>query len=103
MARVVIGGVTYPIAVTFKAVTDYLEMVGDDSAEGMSRFSQLPPSRYAALIAACVNEGLRKEGREERLAVDDVAGADFMEVGAAVSAVFEAMVPKTTPDDKKKD
>lgn len=103
MARVLIGGVEYPVAVTFKAITDYLEAVGEDSAEGMANFSKLPPSRYAALITACVNEGLRKEGREERLTVDEVSGRDFMEVSAAITAVFEAMVPRTTAEDKKKD
>lgn len=103
MAKVTLNGVEYPIAVTFKAITGYLEMVGEDSSEGMANFSKLPPSRYPAFIVACVNEGLRKEGREERLSLEEVADGDFIEVSNAITTVFEAMVPKTTADDKKKD
>jgi len=103
MAKVIINGAEYPVSVTFKAITDYLELIGEDSSEGMANFSKLPPSRYPALISACVNEGLRKEGREERLSVEEVAECDFIEVSAAITTVFEAMVPKTTDDDKKKD
>ena len=102
MAKVFINGAEYPISVTFKAITDYLETVGEDSSEGMANFSKLPPSRYPAFIAACVTEGLRKEGREERLTVEDVAECDFIEVSTAITTVFEAMVPKTS-EDKKKD
>lgn len=101
MAKVIIDGVEYPIAVTFAAVASYLDSVGEDSAEGMEGFTKLPPSRYPYLIAACVNEGLRKEGSEERLSVETVADCDFFEVGAAVAVIFGAMVPKTTSKEKK--
>ena len=103
MAKVIINGAEYPVSVTFKAITDYLELVGEDSSEGMANFSKLPPSRYPAFITACVNEGLRKEGREERLTVEEVAEGDFIEVSAAITVLFEAMVPRTSADDKKKE
>ena len=101
MAKVVINGIEYPVAVTFGAIASYLESVGEDSSEGMANFSKLPPSRYPHFIAACVNEGLRKEGREERISVEIVADCDFIEVSSAVTVIFEAMVPQTTGDKKK--
>ena len=101
MARVTINGAEYPVAVTFGAIAAYLEMVGEDSSEGMANFSKLPPSRYPSFIAACVNEGLRREGREERLDAGTVADCDFMEVSLAVTVIFEQMVPKTSADKKK--
>lgn len=101
MARVKISGEEYPIAVTFAAIASYLEMVGEDSSEGLANFSKLSPSRYPALIAACVNEGLRKEGSEARISVEGVADCDFIEVSNAVTVIFEAMVPQTTPEKKK--
>ena len=101
MAKVVINGVEYPIAVTFAAIASYLKSVGEDSSEGMANFSKLPPSRYPHLIAACVNEALRKEGLNEQLSVEDIAGCDFFEVSNAVTVIFEAMVPRTTPEKKK--
>lgn len=100
MAKVIIAGVEYPIAVTFAAVAAYLEAVGENNAEGMEGFTKLPPSRYPHLIAACVNEGLRKEGRDERLSVEAVADCDLFEVSAAVTTIFGAMAPKTTPRGK---
>ena len=102
MAKVVINGIEYPVAVTFGAIASYLESVGEDSSEGMANFSKLPPSRYPHFIAACVNEGLRKEGREERISVETVQDCDVIEVSSAVTVIFEAMVPQT-PGDKKKD
>lgn len=101
MAKVVINGVDYPVAVTFAAIASYLELMGEDSAEGMANFSKLPPSRYPALITACVNEGLRKEGREERISIEQIADGDFIEVSNAVTVIFEAMVPQTTTEKKK--
>lgn len=101
MRRVILGGVEYPVAVTFGAITTYLESVGEDTAEGMASFSKLPPSRYPDFLAACVNEGLRKDGRDDRIKASDIADLDLFEVSAAIAVVFGEMVPKSTPDKKK--
>lgn len=100
MGKVMIKGVEYPIAVTFAAVAAYLEAVGDDDYDGLAHLAKIPPSRYPHLIAACVNEGLRKEGRDERLTAEMVRDTDIFEVGAAVNAIYDAMTPKTTPEKK---
>lgn len=102
MAKVTIKGIDYPVSVTFGAIASYLESVGEDSSEGMANFSKLPPSRYPAFITACVNDGLRKEGREERISVETVADCDFIEVSSAVTVIFSLMVPQTS-EEKKKD
>jgi len=102
MAKVTIQGMEYPVSVTFGAIASYLESVGEDSSEGMANFSKLPPSRYPHFIAACVNDGLRKEGREERISVETVADCDFIEVSSAVTVIFSLMVPQTS-EEKKKD
>lgn len=103
MAKVVIGGVEYPVSVTFGAIASYLESVGEDSAEGLAAFYQLPPSRYPAFIVACVNEGLRAEGSEERITVEEVSACSIMEVGNAAAILFREMTPKSSPGEKKKD
>lgn len=104
MARITLKGKEYPYAVTFSAIASYLEMVGEDSAEGLAAFYKLPPSRYPAFITACVNEGLKEEGSEQRLTADEVATASIMEVGNAAAVLFQAMLPKSTgEEDKKKD
>lgn len=102
MAKVTIKGIDYPVSVTFGAIASYLESVGEDSSEGMANFSKLPPSRYPHFIAACVNDGLRKEGREERISSGTVADCDFIEVSSAVTVIFSLMVPQTS-EEKKKD
>lgn len=102
MAKVTIKGIDYPVSVTFGAIASYLESVGEDSSEGMANFSKLPPSRYPHFIVACVNDGLRKEGREERISVETVADCDFIEVSSAVTVIFSLMVPQTS-EEKKKD
>ena len=101
MAKVVIGGVEYPVSVTFGAIASYLESVGEDSAEGLAAFYQLPPSRYPAFIVACVNEALKAEGRDERITVEDVTACSLMEVGNAAATLFREMLPATTGEKKK--
>ena len=102
MARITLKGNEYPVSVTFGAIASYLESVGEDSAEGMAAFYQLPPSRYPAFIVACVNEGLRAEGEEERITVEEVRSCSIMEVGNAAAILFREMIPATS-EDKKKD
>lgn len=102
MAKVILGGVEYPVSVTFGAIASYLDSVGEDSAEGLAAFYQLPPSRYPAFIVACVNEGLKAEGSEERITVEEVSACSIMEVGNAAAILFREMIPATT-EDKKKD
>lgn len=101
MARVVLGGVEYPVAVTFAAIAAYLAQVGEDSSEGMSNFSNMPPSRYPVFITACVNEALRKEGKQERINAEWVADGDFIEVSSAVATILNEMVPRSSQDKKK--
>lgn len=101
MVTVNLGGVEYPVAVTFAAITSYLESVGEDTPDGMAAFGKLPPSRYPAFLAACVNEGLRKAGRDDRITADTVADCDLYEVSIAMSAVYSEMSPRTTQEKKK--
>ena len=101
MAAVRINGEEYPVAVTFAAITSYLEMVGEDSSDGMAAFMKLPPSRYPYLIAACVNEAARKAGDGRTLTVEEIRDCDFIEVSAALAVIFTLMSPQSTPAPKK--
>ena len=101
MRTVTLGGVEYPVAVTFAAITSYLESVGEDTPDGMAAFGKLPPSRYPAFLAACVNEGLRKAGRDDRITADTVSDCDLYEVSVAMSVVYTEMSPKNSVEKNK--
>ena len=104
MVRVKLNGTEYPAAANFNAVTAYLRLVGRDTIDGLMDISKLAPSDCTALVAACVNEGLRLEGSEERLSPDDVgaSAASIVEVPEAVAEIFKELSPGASGTSEKK-
>lgn len=106
MVEVKVNGRFYPAAANFNAVAAYLGYVGRDTMDGLINIDRLSPSDCTALVAACVNEGLRKEGSGERITPDDVGSApdSLVEVPEAVANIFRELSPGASgqEDDKKK-
>lgn len=106
MIEVKVNGRLYPAAANFNAVAAYLGYVGRDTMDGLINIDRMSPSDCTALVAACVNEGLRKEGSDERITPDDVGAApdSLAEVPEAVVAIFKELTPGASgqEDGKKK-
>ncbi len=107
MVEVKVNGRTYPAAANFNAVAAYLAYVGRDTIDGLMDIARLSASDCPALVAACVNEGLRKEGSAERVTPEDVGAsqASLTEVPEAVAAIFRELSPGASggDGDKKKE
>ncbi len=107
MVEVRIDGRTYPAEANFNAVAAYLKFVGRDTVDGLMDIARLSASDCTALVAACVNEGLRKGGSDERLTPEDVGAAphSLAEVPEAVAAIFKELSPGASGqgDEKKKE
>lgn len=104
MVRIRLNGTEYPAAANFNAVAAYLRLVGRDTIAALMDISKLSPSDCPALVAACVNEGLRLEGREERLSPDEVgaSAASIIEVPEAVAEIFKELAPGASGTEEKK-
>ena len=61
---IVIGGKTYRVEVNWNALAAFLREVGRDTIEELANFNTIRPSEITALMAACIAEGERLEGRE---------------------------------------
>lgn len=107
MVEVKVNGRFYPAAANFNAVAAYLRYVGRDTIDGLMDIARLSASDCTALVAACVNEGLRKGGSDERITPEDVGAApnSLTEVPDAVAAIFRELSPGASgqEDDKKKE
>lgn len=104
MVRIKLNGIEYPAAANFNAVAAYLRFVGRDTIDGLMDISKLSPSDCTALVAACVNEGMRLEGREERLSPADVGASpsSIVEVPEAIAEIFRELSPGPSGEEKKK-
>lgn len=61
---IVIGGTEYRVEVNWNALAAFLQAVGRDTIEDLASFSTIRPSEITALMAACIIEGERLEGRK---------------------------------------
>jgi len=59
-----IAGKRYRVETNWNALTSYLRAVGRDTIEDLSQIGQLHPSELTALMAACIQEGERLDGRD---------------------------------------
>lgn len=62
-----IGGTQYRVEVNWNAIGYFLAFVGDDSIGGLTKLEQFRVTHVTALVAACIKEGERLEGREVNL------------------------------------
>ncbi len=96
------NGRTVRVEANWNAYVAFLEAVGRDDMTGLAQLASLRPSDIAPLMAACINEGERLEGRESHVTALEIgegrnvgANAKFIEIYTRQAA------PKTAPDSKK--
>ena len=82
-----IAGRRYRVEVNWNALTSFLRSVGRDTIDELSRIDTLRPSELTALMAACMEEGERLEGRGDVLTALDLGAVitpgdvrDFIEI-----------------------
>jgi len=64
---ITIGGHEYRVEVNWNALGYFLALVGDDSIGGLSKLEQFRVTHITSLVAACIREGERLEGRDVKL------------------------------------
>lgn len=70
-----INGRRYRVEVNWNATTAYLQAVGRDTLEELAKIDTFRPSELTALMAACIAEGERLEGRQDAPSALDLGAA----------------------------
>jgi hypothetical protein len=100
---ITIAGAKHRVEANWNAITSYLTARGKDSLQGLSDISSLSPSELPHLMAACVNEGERLEGRESSLTAEWIGeNCGMTELTEFVSAFCRMVTPQIPADKAKK-
>jgi hypothetical protein len=103
---IIINGRELPVEANWRAITGYLKSVGRDSLDAVSDVISLSPSVIGGLMAACINEGLRKAGSEERVSadlLDDLRPAEAVRVVNEFVHIYLSQAAPALPEDPKKE
>lgn len=94
---IIINGQAYEVVANWNALVAFLKEVGRDTMEGLTGAGQLSPSDITPLMAACINEGLRKKGEEKRFTSDELGEiCDITTMGEFMTIYVEQVTPKNT-------
>lgn len=72
--HIVIAGKMVRVEANWNAILAFLELKGTDSMEALSSVGRLAPSDLAGLMACCINEGQRLDGKDDRY-TSEIIGA----------------------------
>lgn len=102
-----IQGKQVRVEANWNAIVAFLEASGRDSMQDLANFGTIKPSDVAGLMAACINEGERLEGRESSYSAQEIGQiGDFKAMTDFLSIYFRQSAPKVKNEDsdgKKKD
>ena len=99
-----IGGKQYRVEVNWNALAAFLASVGRDTVDELANFSAIRPSEITALIAACIIEGERLDGRECHISALDLgAVVSPKDVTAFMGIYVRQSSPEMEVDEPKKE
>ncbi|MBO4657953.1 MAG: hypothetical protein J5639_09300 [Bacteroidales bacterium] len=104
MARqtIMVGDVEMCVACNMNALMDFLQERGTDDFSALADVSKLKPSDMLPLMAACLREGERLEGRECTITAKDLGAiADFGLLNSFMEIFGKTMVPAVSGGEKK--
>ena len=101
---IVIGGKQYRVEVNWNALTAFLEAVGRDTIDELASFTTIRPSEITALMAACIVEGERLDGRKCSVTYQDLGAViSPNDVAAFMDIYVRQSAPKMEVDEPKKE
>lgn len=99
-----VAGVRHRVEANWKAITTFLSSVQRDNLQGIADLAQLPPSDMAPLMAACLNEGERLDGRDASFTGEWIEeNCGLAEVSGFITEFLYQTTPKLPADEPKKD
>lgn len=101
---ILIDGKEVRVEANWNALTSFLAATGRNTLDGLSDLATMRPTDIAPLMAACINEGERLEGREAGytgLQIGELCGMSEMAQFIAIYA--DQTSPKLPTDTQKKE
>ena len=106
MDTITIRGKEYPVEANWRAVIGFLKSVGKDNLQSVSDVISLSPSAVGGLMAACINEGERIAGRDERVTpelLDDLRPTEAIGIVNEFIRIYLAQCAPALPEEPKKE
>lgn len=99
-----ISGKRYRVEVNWNATTSFLQAVGRDTIEDLAGITTFRPSELTHLMAACIAEGERLDGRDNApSALDLGAVITPTDVAAFMKVYLKQSSPEVEVDEPKKE
>lgn len=99
----VIAGSKVRVEANWKAITSFLTTVGRNSLQGITDLASLSPTDMGPLMAACLNEGERLDGREATFTGEWIEeNCGLAEVSAFMVEFLHQTTPKLPQSEEKK-
>lgn len=101
---ILIDGKEVRVEANWNALTSFLAATGRNTLDGLSDLATMRPTDIAPLMAACINEGERLEGREAGytgLQIGELCGMSEMAQFIAIYA--DQTSPKLPRETQKKE
>ena len=105
MDKVIIFGREYRVEVNWRAITNYLKSRDEDSLDAMADVFKMKPSTIPGLMAACINEGERLEGRDTVVTeslLNEMAPLEALKVVKEFADIFNSQMVPVIPEEPKK-
>ena len=101
---ITVAGAKHRVEANWKAITSFLASVQRDNLQGIADLAMLPPSDMAPLMAACLNEGERLDGRETRFTGEWIEeNCGLGEMSAFITEFIYQTTPKLPAEESKKE
>lgn len=105
MDTITINGEEWAVEANWRAITSYLKTTGQDSLQAVSDVIALSPSVIGGLMAACINEGERKAGRDRKVTadlLDDLRPVEATRVVNEFVTIYLSQSAPAIPEEKPK-
>ena len=99
-----IAGKRYRVETNWNALTAFLESVGRNTLDELSKIGTIRPSELTAMMAACIAEGERLDGRDGAPSALDLGTVITPEnVGEFIDIYVRQSSPKLDREELKKE
>ena len=98
-----LNGKQVRVECNWNALVNFLEASGQNDMSALANLAQLRPSDVAGLMAACINEGERIEGREGNYTAEGIGQtASYAAIGEFLAIYVRQATPATKAKEVKK-
>lgn len=97
------GGKKYRFECNWRAISSYLQKIGQDTLSGLAELKNMKPSQIAGLFCECIAEGERLDGRESDFKEEYfLESRDLVVLTQCMDLYIAQQAPKTRNEEVEK-